>query len=266
MNPDETQNGSVHVFGLGVRVVTQITLESNYLLQQMEQIFHAESDPRVSEYIASIGCRETNLGHLYKDGRIREQAYQEICDTIVEAAKAGTKCAFLTPGNPVFLNTVVFKLQESASRHRIPFFVYPGVSSIDTLLTDLFAPVDVTGLQCYESTHFVRMRPEIDKRVPLLLFQPAVVEAYDVRYIKGAYLPGVRILRDALVELYGADQKWILLRSALSIEDSPVISTGVLSELVEKASYLELGTLLIPGDWQFDERLNQAGSLTNDRG
>jgi uncharacterized protein YabN with tetrapyrrole methylase and pyrophosphatase domain len=252
-----SSNSSIHVLGLGVRAVTQITLESNYLLQQMEQVFHCEYDPRVSEYLADIGCTEVNLKHLYEDGRPREEAYQDICDTIVEAAKAGAKCAYLAPGNPTFLNTIVFKLRESTSRYGIPFFVYSGVSSIDTLVTDLFIPVEVTGLQCFEATHFVRMKPVIDVRVPLVLFQPSVVEAYDVRRIAGVYLPGVKILQDVLIELYGTDQKWILLRSAMSLDDSPVIATGVLSDLVEKASHLRLGTLLIPGNWECDEYLGK---------
>lgn len=245
----ERLNGSVHVFGLGVRAVMQITLEANYLLQQMEQVFHGEDDPEVSKYIASIGREEVSIRHLYAEGKPREQAYQEICDTIIEAAKAGKKSAYLTPGNPIFLNNVVFKLRDATTRHGIPFFVYPGVSSIDTLLTDLFLPVGATGLQCFEATHFVRMRPRIDNRVPLLLFQPAVVEAFDVRHQSAVCLPGVKILQDVLIELYGPDQKWILLRSALSKEDSAIVATGILAELVEKASYLELGTLLIT-DWE----------------
>jgi len=246
----EGLKGSVHVFGLGVRVVMHITLEANYLLQQMEQIFHGEDDPEVGKYIASIGCREISIRHLYAEGKPREQAYQQICDTIIDAAKGGKKSAYLTPGNPVFLNTVVFKLRDAATRQGIPFFVHSGVSSIDTLLTDLFLPVEITGLQCFEATHFVRMRPRIDKRVPLLLFQPAVVETFEVRYERGVYVPGVKKLQVALTESYGAEQKWILFRSALSKEDTAIVATGVLSELVDKASYLELGTLFIPGEWK----------------
>jgi uncharacterized protein YabN with tetrapyrrole methylase and pyrophosphatase domain len=252
-----SSNSSVHVFGFGVRAINQITLESNYLLQQMEKVFHIEHDPRVSEYLADIGCTEVNLKHLYEDGRRREEVYQEICDVIIEEARGGSKCAYLAPGNPVFLNAVVFKLRESTSRLGIPIFVYSGVSSIDTLLTDLFIPVEATGLQCFEATHFVRMKPVIDKRVPLLLFQPGVVEAYDVRRIAGVHLPGVKILQNVLIELYGTDQEWILLRSAISTDESPVISTGVLSDLLEKASHLKMGTLLIPGNWECDEYLDK---------
>lgn len=248
-----SSNGSVHVLGFGVRAVAQITLESNYLLQQMEKVFHCERDRRISEFLANVGCTEVSLKHLYEDGRGREEAYQDICDTIVEAARAGAKCAYLAPGNPIFLNTVVFKMRELTARHEIPFFVYSGVSSIDTLLTDLFIPVEATGLQCFEATHFVRMKPAIDQRVPLLLFQPGVVEAYDIRLTIGAHLPGVKILQDVLIDLYGRNQKWILLRSATSIDEGPVVATGTLSELVEKASHLKLGTLVIPGTWPCEE-------------
>lgn len=242
-------SGSIHVFGLGVRAVMQITLEANYMLQEMEQVFHGEEDAEVSRYIASIGCEEVSVRHLYAEGKPREQAYQEICDTIVEAAQGGKKTAYLTPGNPAFLNSVVFRLRDATARLGIPFFIYSGVSSIDTLITDLFIPVEATGLQCFEATHFVRMRPRIDKRVPLLLFQPSVVEAFEVRHRTGVYLPGVEILQAVLIETYPADQKWILFRSALAKDDTAIVATGVLSELVQKATYLELGTLLILGEW-----------------
>lgn len=253
MTISERLKGSVHVFGLGVRAVMQITLEANYLLQQMEQVFHGEDDPEVSKYIASVGCEEVSIRHLYSEGKPRDQAYQEICDSIIEAARAGKKCSYLTPGNPVFLNAVVFKLRKATLRHRIPFFVYAGVSSIDTLLTDIFLPVELTGLQCFEATHFVRTRPRIDKRVPLLLFQPSVVEAFDIRFQSRVHMPGVKLLQDVLTESYGNTQTWILFRSALSKDDNAIVATGVLSELVEKATYLELGTLLIPGDWKYEE-------------
>jgi hypothetical protein len=242
----------VHVFGLGMRLVTQITLESNYLLQQMERVFHLDDSPEVSEYIKSIGVADVNLRHLYAEGKPRDLAYQQIADSIVDAALAGVKCAYVTPGNPIFLNNVVLKLRDATRQRGVPFFVYPGVSSIDTLLLDLFLPVSEVGLQCFEATHFVRMRPRIDGRVPLLLFQPAVVEAFDVRYLTGVHEPGVRLLQEILLESYEGTQKWILLRSAMSRDDSPIVSTGILSDLVEKATHLELGTLIIPGEWQCD--------------
>lgn len=244
-------NGSIHVFGLGMRLVTQITLESNYLLQQMESVFHLEDGPEISDYLESFACTEVSLRHLYSEGKSREQAYEEIANEIMNAALTGTRCGFLTQGNPVFLNSVVFKLRKLAAQHEMPFFVYPGISSIDTLLTDLFLAVEDTGLQCFEATHFVRMRPQVDKRVPLILFQPAIVEASDVRYTTGAYAPGVRILQDVLAEIYGADQEWILLRSAMQRDDSAIVSTGIVSELLEKAKHLELGSLIIPGDWKW---------------
>ena len=235
-----------------MRLVAQITLESNHLLQQMDCVFHLEDGPEISEYLASIEGAEISLRHLYVEGKPREQAYKEIANVVLEAALTGRKCGYLTQGNPVFLNNVVFNLRDSAAQNGIPFFVYPGVSSIDTILTDLFLAVEATGLQAFEATHFVRMRPQIDKRVPLILFQPAIVEAFDVRFTTGAYEPGVKILQDVLAEMYGSSQEWILLRSAMSRDDSAMVSTGTVSELLEKAKHLELGTLIIPGDWKWN--------------
>ena len=245
-----SSNGAVHILGFGVRGVAQITLETNYLLQQMEKVFHCEYDPVISEYLSNIGCTEVNLKHLYEEGRQREEVYQDICDTIIEAARSGVRCAYLAPGNPVFLNTIVFKLREATTKYGIPFFIYSGVSSIDTLLTDLFIPFESTGIQGFEATHFVHMRPKIDPRVPLLLFQPGVVGAFDIRLSTGVYLPGVKILQQVLTELYGPEQRWILLRSATSNDESPIVATGILSDLLDKASDLKLGTLVIPGTSQ----------------
>src|SRR6185295_9166221 len=112
---DDEKKGSIHVFGLGIRLVMQITLESNYLLQQMECVFHLEDGPEISDYLASIECPEVSLRHLYAEGKPREQAYNEIANEILEAALTGTTCGYLTQGNPVFLNTVVFTLRDSAA-------------------------------------------------------------------------------------------------------------------------------------------------------
>jgi len=249
-------NGSVHVLGLGVRFVFQVTLETNHLLRQMDRVFHGETDPRVGEYISSLGPEERSFRELYADGKPREQAYTEIADLILEAARAGEKCAYLAPGNPLFLNSVVLKLRKSAQTEGIPFFVYSGVSSLDMLISDLFLPVQDTGLQCYEATHFVKTKPQIDRRVPLALFQPSVVEASDVRYFQGVFMPGAQLLADTLIAQYGPEQKWFLLRSALSGDEPPIVFSGALSELVAKASCLEFGTLLIPGEWPIDLSLD----------
>ena len=219
------------------------------MLSGMKHIFHVENDPRVKEYVAAFDAEESNIFYLYEDGKPRETAYQEICNTIVKEALRGIDCAYLTPGNPIFLNSVVLKLREAALQNDIPFAIYPGISSIDTILTELFLSTGSTGLQCYEATHFVDFQPKIDIRVPLLLFQPSVVNMSNVHYHKGTYFPGVKLLQNALIDLYGANQKWCLLKSAMSQDETPFMATGTLSELTAHAELMNLGTLFIPGDW-----------------
>jgi hypothetical protein len=249
MNAVDKGPGSIHVLGSGIRSVGQITLESNYLLHQMDKVFHCEHGGNLCEYIASTGAIEIPLSHLCSDFKSRANAYQEICDTIVASAADGLKCAYLAPGNPIFLNTVVLKLKDATSRLGIPFFVYAGVSSIDTLLTDLSLPIEMTGLQCFEATHFVRMRPAIDKRVPLFLFQPGLVDALDVRHGVGPNEEGIKRLQSILLTLYSEEQVWLLVRSAAVNTESAIICSGQLNTLADHAAVIELGTLVVPGDW-----------------
>ena len=66
--------------------------------------------------------------------------------------------------------------------------------------------VEAFGLQCYETTHFVRAHSQIDTRAPLLLFQLSVVGVSEVHYLSSVYVPGVKGLQHAPVEVYGGDQ------------------------------------------------------------
>ncbi len=245
--------GAVHVVGLGIRTISHLTLEANHVLQSVGKIFHGEYDPAVSDYIASLGGAEVKLNHLYEDGRLRVDAYQDICSAVIGSASQGETCAYLAPGNPVLLNSIVFRIREVATKQSIPLFVYAGVSCIDTFMLDLFLPLELTGMQCYESTHFVHLKPSIDVRVPLILFQPGVVEAYEVRHSTGSYVPGVETLQACLLSYYPQDTRWLLVRSPMRAGEQATIVGGKLSELAARASYMELGTLVIPGEWNVEQ-------------
>jgi tetrapyrrole methylase family protein / MazG family protein len=204
----------LHIFGLGIKYVSQITLEANFLLQRCDHVFFLERDTVVSKYLAANDCKNTNLWHLYRDGRDRLEAYREICDTVLTEARRCGNCGFLTTGNPIFLNTIVEMLLDKARARNVQPILYSGVSCIDSIISDLRLPVGRTGLQCFEASRFVTLRPVIDVRVPLLLFQPNVVMADDVRHTSGTYKRGVQILEEVLLTYYKPSQQWCLLRLA----------------------------------------------------
>lgn len=247
----EKMTQGIYIFGMGIRSISQITLETNYLLQQMDTIFHVSSDERVSDYISSLGVEEVNLSNLYQEKKKRELVYQNICDTIVKATTGKKKNAYLTSGNPVFLNTVVRKLNLLAKKEDINVNIYPGVSSIDTIINDILLPVGLTGVQCYECTQFLRLSPILDSRVPLLLFQPGVINDYKIRKVVEGNYNGVELLQKTLIDIYGTNQKWLLINSSDSNVQSSLLSNGVLSELKEKSHIFNRGTLLITGAWSY---------------
>ena len=245
--PVKKTKGALHIIGLGTKYISQVTLESNSCALHADVLAHCEPDPRITDYAASIGKREVNLSHFIKDGARRPSAYQSVADAVIQIVQSGQNCAFLAPGNPVFLNSVVHRLRIAARNQGIHMTCSPGVSSIDCMINDLFPWSELSGFHCFESTTFVAMRPRVDTRFPLLLFQPGVVGVDDVRLDSGPSVPGVRLLQNALVEVYERGERWIAIRTSMANDDGPIAVIGILDELEKNAAAMALGSLVIPG-------------------
>lgn len=50
-------------------------------------------------------------------------------------------------------------------------------------------------LKCFECTHFLKLQPQFDTRVPLLLFQPGVINDFEIRRKIEGSLDGVKTLK-----------------------------------------------------------------------
>ncbi len=248
---ERQKEGSISIFGTGVKAIAQITLETNFLLQKMDKVFHMSSNDSIAKYLDSIGCEEVNLNYLYAEGNQRKNVYKKISEIIVSKVSTNKiDCAFLTTGNPVFLNTIVRYICDLAKAKGVPVNIYPGVSSIDSILVDIRLPVGLTGLQCYECTHFIKFQPHIDIRVPLLLFQPGVIEDFKIRRKIAGNISGIQKLKNHLINEYGVSQMWYLINSANGNDSFAIYAKGTMEEMEEKADFFNRGTLLIPGDWK----------------
>jgi uncharacterized protein YabN with tetrapyrrole methylase and pyrophosphatase domain len=248
VQPESSFAPGVYVVGAGVRDVSQITLEGHLVLQSMDLVVHLDSHGKVSEYLDHVGVKHENVFEWYREGENRTQVYDRIATHVLALAEAGHRVSYLAAGNPGFLDTVAAHLRRRCDAQGIPFSALPGVSSIDTLLTELFLPGSL-GLQMFEATAFCRQRPRIDPRVPLLLFQPGMVDDDQVRLLRAPRLSSVSTLQSVLIERYPPDQKWILVASPEAPGEQSVQVWDRLDRLDAHGRSLLCGTLLIPGEW-----------------
>src|SRR5690606_20475979 len=99
--------------------------------------------------------------------------YLDIAGFILREAALDPPVALLAPGNPLFLNTLTRFLVQVARERSIEIAVYPGVSVLDALISDLGLDVTTRGLQVFDARHLVRGGLAVAPEVPLFVLQPA---------------------------------------------------------------------------------------------
>jgi siroheme synthase len=128
-------------------------------------------------------------------------------------AAALSEVAYLTQGHPLVLDRVTTELLLQGKETGIPVTILPGVSSIDTILSDIrYEPA--RGLQIFDATNFVRGGMKIDGRAGLLLLQPGVFGTDMPRLTSGAPAPQLGALQDALAKTYPPEHVAVLVSSA----------------------------------------------------
>ena len=239
----------VYIVGQGVKGVSQLTLEANKVLTNMDLIVYMDSGSEVHEYISIIGKKGFNVLPWYQEHWDRMMIYEKIANYIIRQAKRLQRVAYLASGNPLFLNSICELILNFSKIAGIRVEVFSGVSSIDTIITDLRIPVGDFGLQCYDATVFGQIKPKIDTSVPLMLFDPGVFCDNTVRFRSAPQPSSIVALRDCLLSYYSNEQIWILVHSAMSSKEICTHCWGPLSDLDNHSDVVGRGTLLIPGSW-----------------
>ena len=249
MTSSQFESG-IYALGLGVKEIAQMTLESYTALKEMDCVIYLTENKTVGETLQKLGIeKSTDLSSWYKDGEDRAAIYERISSFVVDQSKSHDRVCLLTPGNPIFLNRVILNLIDRCEAQGIALHVFPGVSSIDTIMTDLRLPSGEVGVQCFEATKFFHDRPNIDTRVPLLLFQPGNFAHSKVQMRMRPTQEQIAPLTGYLLELYPPDSRWILVGSSGDLGEPPRIMWNYLSELEQFSELLTIGTLVLPGSW-----------------
>jgi hypothetical protein len=239
----------VYVLGLGVKAIAHITLETHRIVQELDYAVYMDSGTEVQEYLDSMGVNGLNVMDWYQDGQRRQTVYEAISDHIVEKASSLKRVGYLAPGNPIFLNSIVTRIEKQCREKRLPYFLLASVSSIDTIINDLRIPIGDVGLQCFDATTFGRLRPNVDISVPLMLFDPALFNTPIVKFREPPVQEAIIALQKLLLEIYKPDARWILVSSAGQFGDASRFYWDVLKELHQHPKLISIGTLVLPGGW-----------------
>jgi hypothetical protein len=155
--------------GFGVDNGLQLTIEGQRAVSAAEHVYSIGLPEVLRSQFRSSRIPVTDLDDRFKEGDDYAAAYLDVADYVLKQAAIEPPVALLVPGNPMFQNTLSRFLVQIARQRRIAVQIFPSVSIVDALISDIGLDVTAGGLQIFDARRLVRRAWTINVRIPLFV-------------------------------------------------------------------------------------------------
>ena len=220
-----------------------MTYEARAELEAADEVLFAAADPAVAAWLERLNPSARSLGSLYVPGRNRHEIYDEMVEEILAAVRRGARVCAAFYGHP---GVFVSPSHEAIARARSEGYaarMLPAVSAEDCLFADLGVNPGEHGCQSYEATEFLVRRHVVDPTAALVLWQVDLIG--QVEFILEPNVEGLRVLVDALLELYPPDHEVVLYTASPYSLFAPAVERVALRALPDVA-LVPMPTLYVP--------------------
>ena len=161
----------IYIIGTGIKWIEHITLESDRILGQCNEILYVEKAPGIESYFNTKASIVTDLTKLYGEDKHRELTYREMAAKVIHSALQRGPVAFAVYGHPTIYAYPPFLVSEMAHLLGLRVKVLPGISAMDCLFSDLMIDPSVNGLQMYEATDLLLRRHTLSPEAAAIIWQ-----------------------------------------------------------------------------------------------
>jgi len=208
----------IYLVGLGVKAGIQITLEAIQAIKRADKVYTIHSSVEFKQEIKKkYNDHLIDCASFFEGEKERAQVFRKIARTIIKEAidNENIRIAFAVMGNPLFLVSACEYLIAAEEDYGISLEVISGVSTFDTVLSDLKIDVGY-GAAMYDSTLFLSKHVIPVTNIPLLLFQIATTNNTILN--KGNIPTNIlQPLIEKLILHYGAGHEVIFVTSSVHI-------------------------------------------------
>jgi tetrapyrrole methylase family protein / MazG family protein len=217
----------IEIIGLGAGDFNQLPLGVYKKLLAKNRLFLRTKEHPVVMELEKEGIVYTSFDEIYEENDQFEEVYEEICQRLLEEAKAGL-VIYAVPGHPLVAERTVQLLLESQKRGEVEIEIGGGQSFIDALFQALkIDPVE--GFQLLDGTDLKKNQLQIEQHM-------IISQVYD------AYVASE--VKLTLMELLPDDYPVTILTAAGSLEES--IKEVKLYELDREVTLNNLTSLYVP--------------------
>ncbi|GAA5196500.1 SAM-dependent methyltransferase [Rugosimonospora acidiphila] len=236
----------IYIVGLGIKTIQHITREAEQAMRCCTKVFFVDDGFGVEEFISSLGAEARPMMHLYQEGGERRRTYVAMAASVLDAALDEGPVCFASYGHPQVYVHPTRLIQEGAALLGLTVRVLPGISALDTIITDVGLDPGPQGLQMYEATDVLARARPLQPDVPCLLWQVSAVETGLYSRQRGNAARFARLQRHLLTIYPPEHQVTMVLSANYQLLDAWQESFP-LGELAERlAEGLQAGTLYIP--------------------
>jgi precorrin-6B methylase 1 len=222
------------IVGLGLQYYTDLTLGAKQAIESAEQVLYLSSDELTSSFINELNGSSEDLFQLYRDGRDRDQIYQDISRAIMGSVERFSDVCVAFYGHPTLLVTPLQTILPELRHSGVRVTILPGVSAEDWLFASIGLDPSERGWQSYEATEFLIHRHEICLTSYLVLWQVGAVGTGKYYSIEGV-MPAFSSLLRKLLDIYPQSTNCTLFEASPFLPFDPIMDRVLLGHLTSDA-------------------------------
>jgi uncharacterized protein YabN with tetrapyrrole methylase and pyrophosphatase domain len=231
-----TSGPAIYLLGSGVYSFFDLTLRTQYLLQECRQVFFLHDLPSLERYLARLTPEPENLMPLYYlEGRDRSEIYDDITRHVVEAARRAPPVALLMHGHPLVYSSISERIIAQGERESLAVSVEPGVSSLDRIFVDLGLDIATRGIQILHASAAITEKTVLNPQVDALFFQMGSILDNTSKRQRAVDPEQVRPFQEYLLHFYPPSQRVKIVECAVEIGFHSRITETPLERLFDAA-------------------------------
>lgn len=222
--------GELVVVGTGIDIFTQLTPAARAWIEAADEVVYLVADAAAARFIRTLNPRAESLITFYAQDKRRDRTYEQMVRRILAGVRRGRLVCAALYGHPGVLTYAGHEAIRRARREGFTARMLPGVATDACLFADVGLD-PARGYQSFEATDFVvRRHRRFDPTSALVLWQVDALgdPTYQERGFPARHLP---VLRDILIERYGAQHEIVLYRAPLFPTATPEIRRARLGRL-----------------------------------
>lgn len=240
----------VFVIGAGIRGKKQLTLEAIARLRNVGNVLFFPCESITYDWLVNDLCltRVESLEKQYQDKGIDQENYSRITNRVLQSCHEFNEIAVLVPGHPRVGVSWIHNLEKAHIKGEINLKIIDGISSIDTMISDLGRDPLEHGSIIIDANRMLLYRLKIDPRIDHYVYHVCSVGTTQTNMSNPSFQNKLDLLKNILLEYFPKDHQVKFVQSGTVTMEGASILTFPLEKLDEMVYHVTFGTTLyIPG-------------------